>query len=60
MDQNNKITIPIAEYYELIGSALLLEELLNLGVEKWEFFDEAVKNLDESLNVDEDGTQEQS
>lgn len=50
MSQNSQeVTIPISEYVSLISKALLLEELVELGVEEWEHFNTAVENVNNSL-----------
>jgi hypothetical protein len=60
MSQNNEITIPFSEYIHLIENALLLNELVKLGVQDWEHFKLAEYNVDEFLNSEEDGTQSES
>jgi len=56
-NNNNEVTISVSEYGALISRALLLEELIELGVEEWEHFNQAVENLHVSLNDFEDEMQ---
>ena len=50
MSNDNEVTISIMEYSNLISRALLLEELIDLGVEEWEHFNQAVENLGATIN----------
>jgi len=55
MTKKDMLTVQISprEYEELTRDSLLLEALYSLGVEDWEFFDDAVRICDGIMETDE-------
>lgn len=47
------ITIKRSEYDELVADSIFLNALRNAGVDNWEWYDEAVREYQETMGEDE-------